>query len=556
MGTMVPVRGLAEKGVLRDPSPYQLDLNAFSNAWNVRFHANQAERAPVFRTVQAGLVKEPVFIAALNSTTSYDSLFIAAADFTVQSWISGALTNITSPSSPGTTSNKAITSTFLGDVIYMNRPDQAPMYYGPSSTTLATMPNMETSWTARSVRAFGDYLIALNVTKPPSYTTSTGITLTGGALINLFKWSDLTLNGLTPDSWDPFDPTKSAGENPLEELDTGIVDGATLRGIFVVYSENQIWGVTQTGTAQIFDFAKLFDEGGLIAPNCVVEINGMHFVFGVDDIYKHDGVEKVSIIDKRNRDALFRYLNKGLSEVCFVHYSRAKNSIVFGYNSVDPGASFQGADRCNVGAVYDITADTWSFIDLPNVSGMAEGSIDSILTWATCPAGLTWDTVGSSWADQGNTFVKNTVAVSATFTGSNLSVTSNRIAAWDFFDGGAESVVIFQYEPELNPPVVLERTGLALDQMGSDLATYKKVRAVYPMLSVSEGTILDIQVGGALTPTGAPVYLSQVSFDPTSQYKIDGIQGGRYLAVKFTLDGPGDFQIAGFDLDITNGGRR
>ena len=52
-GTIIPVRGLAEKGILRDPSPYQLDVNANGDA--MRFAedvaVNRGFPVRVFRSV-------------------------------------------------------------------------------------------------------------------------------------------------------------------------------------------------------------------------------------------------------------------------------------------------------------------------------------------------------------------------------------------------------------------------------------------------------------------------------------------------------------------------
>jgi len=160
-----------------------------------------------------------------------------------------------------------------------------------------------------------------------------------------------------------------------------------LRSIFVIYSETQIWAAEQIGGVEVFTWSKLFDEGGMIAPNCAVEVNGVHYVFGPKDIYKHDGVSKVSIIDKRNKNFVFRNLNKQKSEVCFVSYMPQYDSIVFGFNTGDPNAAFSGklCDRCNYGAVYDLSADTWGFIDLPNVSMLTQANLDMVLTYASCP---------------------------------------------------------------------------------------------------------------------------------------------------------------------------
>lgn len=548
---MIPVRGLAAKGILRDPSPYELDLDAWSGGVNVRFHANKAERAPIFRSVYDPLPSNPSFCAGYQPPTGFDSIMTVDVNGRIWRYVSGGNADVSESGHTNATDPRAITSTSLGEVIYINRPDAAPRYFGPSSTTFANMPNMDSAWTCRSLRAFGDYVIALNVTKPDPWTDPhTGTTQPGGSFPNLFKWSDLTLIGQPPGSWDYLNPTTSAGENPLEQLTTPLVDGLPMRSAFVIYSENSIWVAEQTGDAEIFNWSQLFSDGGMIAPNCGVEVDGVHYVFGPKDIYRHDGTSKQSIIDKRNKNTFYRYLNKQKSEVCFVTYIPDLDSVFFCCNSGDPLATFTGADRCNWAAVYDIPGDTWSFVDLPNVSAATQANLDNVLTYATAPANVTWDTVGGSYYDQENGFVKHAVMCSSPLTG---KITAPRLLAYDFVDKGT---LAFPTVVECSPPAYMERVGLDLDQMGSDLVTYKLVRRVYPQVTTFNSIPVQVAVGGALTPASMPNYQPAVPFDPVTQYKVDVITGGRYLALKFTVNTMDDFEVAGFDLDVSDNGHR
>lgn len=550
---IIPVRGLAEKGILHDPSPYQLDVNAWSDGANVRFHANRAERAPIFREVMSPLSTAPVFGVGLEATQvgQYDT--VVYADFNGRLWqyANAAVAEVTEPGHVNVVDTRAWTSAVGSEVLYMNHPAAGPVYLGPNATQFQPMPNMETTWTCRSLRSFGDFMVAMNVTKPTTYVDPyTGLTVAGGAFTNMFKWSDLALEGQTP-LWDPFNPNLSSGENPLEELRTPIVDGYTLRSIFVVYSLDQIWAVQQNGGQSIFNFYKLFDEGGMIAPNCVAEVDGLHYVFGPNDIYKHDGTSKVSIVDKRNREFIFRHLSVNLTEAFFVKYFPTLDSVVFAFNTGYAGAAYQNCTLCNYGAVYDISADTWSFIDLPNVASLSIADLQNVLTYADAPAGLDYSNTGSSYYDQSNPFVKNIVALSAQDTLDGIL--QSRILAYDFNDTGN---LAFPELPECNPPAYLERTGVALDAEGSDLTTYKKIRRVFPLVYVYEGVPMLIEIGGSNTPAGPVTYDTAVMFDPTVDYKIDGIMGGRYLAIRFTVGGPQDFEVTGYDMDVTSGGRR
>ena len=153
-------------------------------------------------------------------------------------------------------------------------------------------------------------------------------------------------------------------------------------------------------------------------PRVVMDVSELPDVcFGPRDIYKHDGVSKVSIVDRRNREAIFRHLNKATSEVCFVSYVPHLGSIFFCYSTGDTdNPATIHMDRCNQAAVYDIADDTWSFIDLPNVSSITMANMDTVLTWDTVPATTTWANIGGTWYDQENTFVKSAVAVSSAVT--------------------------------------------------------------------------------------------------------------------------------------------
>ena len=548
---IIPVRGLAAKGILRDPSPFQLDLDAWSGGINVRFHANKAERAPIFRTVYDSLPVNPQFVAGYEVEDNFDKVVIAAGDGTLKSYTSGSLTDVTEAAHVAATDPRAYTSCQLGEVIYINRPDGPPRSFKPTDTQFHNLANMESAWTCRSLRAWGDYLVALNVTKPLSWTDPhTGTLQVGGEFPNLFKWSDLTLIGQVPPSWDYLDPATSAGENPLEELKTQIVDGLAMRSNFIIYSEDEVWGAQQIQGNQIFAFQRLFSDGGLIAPNCAVEVNGVHYCLGPNDVYRHDGVTKQSIIDKRNKYTLYRYLNIKKAEACFVHYIPHLDSVYFCFNSGDDSLTFKTADRCNCAAVYDIPGDTWSFIDLPNVSAASLANIDNTLTWANAPSTAVWSTIGGSYYDQENTFVKHSVWVSSTLSG---QITNARLTGYDFVNKGE---LAFAYTSEINPPAFLERTGMDLDQFGQDLGSYKLIRRVFPQVEMFDNVPIEVIVGGSIMPSSASTYGAPVSFNPINQYKVDVMKGGRYLSIRFTVDGIADFEVAGYDIDVVPNGKR
>lgn len=456
----------------------------------------------------------------------------------------------------------AATACQVGDVAYFNFPDRPPRFYSPNSTAMTPMGSMDSQWTCVSLRTFADRVIALNVTKPASwYDPKTGILQTGGTFDNMFKWSEITLYGATPSSWDPDDVDSTAGENQLEDFTAPILDGLGLRGSFLIYSENEVWAATPVISNDIWTFEPVFTGAsgqGIINTNCVVEVDGIHYVMGPKDIYKTDGVTRASIIDKRNRDFIYRNLNKGSQHVCFAAYNPALNTITFGYQTGDTSASFQGAKYCNQGAVYDITDDTWAFIDLPNVTNLTMANVDTIATYATIGSASPerdWNNTGGSYYDQENTFVKYQVGTGVLITGAPaFNIANNRLLAYDYATNGA---LALPYTADANTLPFIERTGIALDQLGSDLETYKLIRRILPLIVQYDPEVsAQVQVGWSNTPAGNVTWGNPITFNPATQYKVDVMNGGRYLAIRFLIPGVADFDVAGFDLDIVNGGSR
>jgi len=541
---VIPFRGLSEKGILSDPGPYQLDLNAWSGGSNVRFHGNKVARSPIWRTVTTALPSPANYCWGYRPSTGQDLLFLTGDDGHLYSFASNTVLDVSPTGVTVEITKESLTSTYSGDVTYLNSPTSGPLYYGPGSTQFALLPGWNSTWVARSMRAFGSYVVALNVTK--------------GAvqLSNLVKWSDIVLAGMPPASWDSNDPTTSAGENPLQDLTTPLVDGLPMRSIFVLYSENQIWGMTPSGDNFIFDFQRLFSEGGMISPNCAVEVEGRHYVFGPTDVYVHDGVSKQSILDGRNRETVYSALDTNNTEACYVSYNPALNEITFAYPSGTGTEFFQnlsGTTYANRGAVYSVTTDTWSFVDLPNVPQTTLVNIETIPTYATESSTITYATVGGSYFSDQNSYTQTCVGVSRPVTTGNNLIPTPAIVAYDFVNLGKLN---YPYDPLRNGLSFVQRTGIDMEQVGSDTHTYKVARRMFPLIELYRNAAINIKIGYSMTPSGVVKWGSPLPFNPEINYHVDMRSGGRYLAVQFGTTAQLDFNIEGFDLDVTPWGTR
>jgi hypothetical protein len=424
-------------------------------------------------------------------------------------------------------------------VTYLNREDRVPVYRLPSGLNFADLPNWDSTWRAGALRSYGDQLIALNMTEGTNnYPTRV-------------RFSNLTQANSVPDSFDETDTTKSAGFNDLVQIKTEIKDGATLGTNFIIYASDQVWLMQFVGGTFIHTFRKLFTDAGIINANCVVEVEGRHFVMDNFDIYVHDGTSKQSICDERTKNFIFGSLNYQDADRCFVQHNPTLNEIYFCYKSGDSYVNFPNADRCNRAAVYNYRNDSWSFIDLPNVSSGTVASINSVATYATSTT--TYDLTGGTYYQQEDSYAKHTLMVGESQSADGLS--SDKLYGIDLSDNGQ---IAFQLDTEATKPVLLERTGLDLDEAGLGASQYVVCTRIYPQANTTNPTetTMTFEFGASDIPRQTPTYSSAVTFDIATDHKIDSRAAGRYLSYKITMPTNADFELSGLDLEVVATGAR
>src|SRR3546814_1235480 len=88
-------------------------------------------------------------------------------------------------------------------------------------------------------------------------------------------------------------------------------------------------------SSDLFRWRKIYDKVGILNQNCVVQVDGLHYVFDKDDIYLHDGASKKSIIHGKDKDFVFQSLNYSKAWLAFVSHDPRLNEIHFCYHSGD-----------------------------------------------------------------------------------------------------------------------------------------------------------------------------------------------------------------------------
>jgi len=485
----------------------------------------------------------------ITTDSGYHTVLVVSDTFEVLEYSNAALTSVFTGSEVET--NARVTTTHLANQVYINRDDRVPVYRSTSGSTFAALPNwgadsnndntLDITWKCSSLRAYGDFLIALNVTEG------------GTTFANRIRFSDLTLANTVPTSWDASDTTKSAGFIDLVEMKTPIVDGLPLGNNFIIYSRDQVWSMEFIGGAFIMNTRKLFADAGVINHNCVVEVENRHYVFSTSDIYTHDGNTRQSIVDSRVRDFIFDGMDTSSLDKCFVQHNPDLNEIYFCYLSGDDMVDeFKHGSYCNRAAVFNYQNNTWSFVDLPNVSSGTVANVKSSLNYDSPEAAtLNYDSVGGSYQSQEAGFDSHTLFVGH----SSLSdgITHPKLYA---LDGAETGTLSFPSDSAANTDAFIERVGLDLDEL-SQLSGYKIISSMLPQITTpSTDKTFSFAFGAANLISSSPTYEATVSFDATTDYKIDSRASGRYLSYKMTSSDLKDFKFAGFDADVAVTGRR
>lgn len=302
------------------------------------------------------------------------------------------------------------------------------------------------------------------------------------------------------------------------------------------------------GGTFIFNFRKVFDDAGVINQNCIVEVEGRHYVFDTGDIYVTDGNTRQSICDGRVRKYIFGGMNTSLTDECFVLHNTALEEIYFCYHTGDDMALYTDGTHCNRAAVYNYKEDVWSFQDLPNAVSGAEASVNS--TFVYDDVTQTYDNIGGSYHDQESQSTLRPLIVSSAGGG----IPSSKLYGIDLVDQGSLAQAV---DTDVSPAFLLERIGIDLDDVGIPLSGYKVISKVYPQVSTANSdATFGFTFGAADTPNATPSYNTQVTFDSSVEYKVDTRIAGRYLSYKLTTDTLKDFTISGMDVEVVVTGRR
>lgn len=510
----IPNAGSA--GVLKDLSAHELPINCWTDASNIRFLNGYASQFLGHSPAYGVPVVTPLHTVAAETGTLRYWMYASANKIYVVIVTAGVAvhTNLTRQTAGVDVNYSATpnswTSTLLSGIPILNPGNlvDPPQRWSQDVTQRCqVLDNWPSGTFCQSLRAYNNILIALNVTKA------------GVNLPYMVKFSTEADPGSVPVTWDPSDATHDAGEFDIAQGGDPIIDGLQLRNSFMVYKEQSCWRLDYTGGTFILSNNKVLGMSGALNRNCIVELDGAHFVLTNNDAITHDGQTATSVLDGAARLALFQDMDSASTSTAFVFKNPFLNEVFICYASV-------GNKIPNKALVFNYKSRTVAYRQMPNVYHANYGAVNDQLgrTWgsATDP----WNQDLAPWNGPG--FTPNTARVLMASADPQLYLLDSSSA----FNGV--------------PPVsYLERRGLGF---GAD-EQVKFIKGIRPRITGNVGETINIDIGSQSNPYADPVYTSVV-YTIGQQVAADCLVSGRYIGIRFRSGTAYTWRLDSYDMDV------
>lgn len=524
----IPVVSAEIAGVIKDLPPHELPMEAFSDITNMR--AQDGALQKFLGHTQAFVpTVDPYWLLPVRIPTDYFWMYPSSAKVYVVTQSTGVSTDITRTVGGDYTGGyNKWTGAVLNGIPVISDGVDIPQQWSPpnTGTPLAALANWPATYKCGSIRAFKNFLVALDITKGSTrYPT-------------LVKWSHPADPGAVPVSWDETDATRDAGEAPISESLGDCIDSLGLGNYHIIYKQDSAYSMEFIGGVFVFKFTRILKASGILARNCARSFyrgGEMHAVFGVQDIYMHDGRVAQSIVDERMRKWVYANMDKTNLDKCFVTANPFWSEIWFCF-------PLTGSTLPNIALVWNYTKNTLSFRDLPLPAFIENGTVSPILQpdiWSGDSA--PWSSDVTLWGEASYTpqIDKLLMAIPGGGGVRNLYMADagNQFDATSFFSRA-------------------ERVGLTIagiDRYGKsyeNLDVLKQLNKIWPRIEAPAGSVIQIYAASQMERNDPIVWQGPFNFTVGTDAFVCPLLTGRLLGVKFQATGNFNWKLYGYDLEI------
>lgn len=522
---IIPIRDVGKIGLVTDQPYEEIPLNAWTRGQNVRFRDGAVEKFSGHSEVYTGASIAPYWLLPVNTGATNFWLYggqtaVGATDGATHADISRAVGG-----AYGTSLDIGWTGTVIEGIPVINNGVDVPQMWNTPGllTKLTALTGWNAAWSARSMRSFKRYLMALDITK------------TGTRYPFMVKWSDSAPAGGVPLSWDETNPTLDAGEFDLPADGGYVIDALPIRDSLMLYKEYQSWLVQYVGGNDIFTFRKVFDSIGMLTRRSAIEFfNGQHLVFTGDDIVRHDSQQAQSLLDTKAKALI-----SGIVDSTF--YVRSYITLNYPKREVWVCVPELGHSTPSLAIVWNWVENTIGVRQLPDAAFIQHGIVNPISAselWSGAVGG--WDTDTPAWGDKSFDPTKRSLLMAIP---GQLKFMQGDTT--DQFDGS-------------NIDAFVERVGIGfpIEQDGPpDFETIKQLNGIWPRISGTAGAVITVYVGTQDTIDGPITWGPGRPFTIGQSVYVDCTVTARLHALRFESTGNVNWRLRNYDVDVVPVGK-
>lgn len=404
----------------------------------------------------------------------------------------------------------------LGPILIANSPNYGAAYKLNGAGAWTRLPfKSGANWGTN-----GKYGYCIRAHK--TYLFMLGMNEGGTDLLDSFRWSHPADANAIPVTWDETDTAFVAGMAALGAKSKAIVDGLSLKESFIMYSQEAINVLYESGDGNIWNRNEITSSTGVLRKECIAELNGVHFLLCQDDIAICDG----SALESIASGMIQRHMAANINSTWFSTYAFAvvhaqEREIWFCVPSTGVTTG------CDLAYVYKVDGGAWSIRDIRGLSDVP----------MRCAA---W----GYYNDANSIYDRSIVAMSY---GVNSTRSFNLdpvppVNAYNHEYAGAITAS--------NKDCTIERQNLKLGDLDQEVM----ITSVRPMLK-GKGQV-QVYIGSHKYAGANVVWKSPVTFDIRDDDRIPIRCSGKLFAWKIVGLSGAIFELSGIEFEVALAGNR
>jgi len=288
--------------------------------------------------------------------------------------------------------------------------------------------------------------------------------------------------------------TNTAGDAFLTDTPGRILDGGQLGEFFIAYKQDSVVRVRETGDSFVLAFESIFEDDGIYSTRCFANIgNAQHLVVGNYGVYIHDGQsQKQDIAKDLFKDTMYALVKSTEKDRAFVFQQTRDREVWFCLSSNN-----NTNDGCDIAFVYDYSNGKLHKRSIPGLIDIYEVELNGKL-----------EIYGAKPNDTKIQKLSDTVLVADGF----------------------------------------------FERQDDNLTDNSRIKHINRIHVNSKGSV-KLALVGTQNLSDTKTY-SDVTFTPSTDYKIDVRESGRYMNLRVKMNGTTNPELTKLQFDLRIAGVR